>query len=492
MSGAKVLIVDDDESICLLVTRVCEQEGYQVRAADGAEAAYRILDEGPIDVGIVDLFLPEPSGLKVLQRAKTMYPDCQVIILSGHSDLQTVIEAMRLSAADYLVKPILDLALIPLSIKRSLERQGMGRRNALLFSELQQLNQELESRRRSEIETIRSIGQALASALDAQDMAQLLTETMLGSTACDAAGLLLLPSNIEDDPVVVVRSRIRLSASSEEALIRAAVAHLPPQLRPDLARVRIVASCADAQGMDAAHWDHPHGDVLAVRETVLGVSLLARHGPEPFGDEDLSIFQALVSQVSIALENAHLFARMRELATRDRLTGLYNHGHFFDMLTAEASRSERHGQKLTIIMVDVDRTGGLKDINATYGHQGGDRLLAGLADLLRDSVRRADVVARYGGDEFIILAPQTNAEQGMALAERIRDIVHKTPFVFGDVQEYVTVSVGVGVLEPGWGEAESEVVGRADRALYLAKELGGNQVCLGPRLAEETMQVESP
>jgi len=115
------------------------------------------------------------------------------------------------------------------------------------------------------------------------------------------------------------------------------------------------------------------------------------------------------------------------LATRDSLTGLCNHGHFFELLELEINRCNRYGHDLAVIMLDIDKNHGLKHVNDTYGHQAGDDLLRQLAMILQLAVRGADVVARYGGDEFVILAPQIGQE-GLALGRRLCETLRETSF----------------------------------------------------------------
>jgi two-component system cell cycle response regulator len=129
-------------------------------------------------------------------------------------------------------------------------------------------------------------------------------------------------------------------------------------------------------------------------------------------------------------------------------------------------------------MLDIDRQHGLKAINDTYGHQAGDKLLCWIGELLRDNVRLADVVARYGGDEFIIMAPQTGIDKALTLATRVRKILAESEFRYDGETHHITVSIGVAVFQPGHKESASSVVSLADQGLYLAKERGGNQVCM--------------
>ena len=477
MNGARILIADDEASIRRLLGRLCQQEGYDVVLAESGALALAALEAGPFDVSIVDLHFPDINGLDILRRAKDLYPDGEVIILTGHGDLPTALEAMRLGAYDYLQKPIRDLQLILIAIARAMERQRLSRHNEMLVRELQTANRELNQHRRQQIQYIHHIGQALAGALRSEDVARVLVQAILGSIMCDAAGALVLPRVEGEMPLAVLGASRPLSPRAQQELVRALTAELPESLRPATGQVQVATIVTESEGVDDDDWAQRETGMLAVREHVSGAVILADHDAAAFSEETRAVFGILASQGSVALENAYLFARMRELATRDSLTGLYNHGHFFEMLEAEISRAERYRQEFALIMFDHDNRG-LKRINDTYGHQAGDQLLREVAWLVEENVRRADVVARYGGDEFVVLAPQTGREQALILAERICSRLHDKEFMVSGHSEHVTVSVGLTVFHPECGETASTVVARADQGLYQAKELGGDRVCL--------------
>ena len=476
MAGERVLIVDDEEGIRMLLGELCRREGYEVVMAQNATEAIRVLEQRPVDVGIVDLHLPGTNGLEVVRRAKQLRPDCEVIILTGYGGKNSAVESLRLGAYEYLEKPLARSEIIPLTISRALERQRLGRRNKELVRELQEANRELGLRRRQQLRHIRHIGEALGGALQANDVARVLVRAIRESVVCDGAGVLLLSRNDREPNVAMTGAPMPLSPETCSALVVILLSHLPEALRPEAGSVEVRALPTESAEVDDGPWGHHESARLEVRDHLLGAVTMARHADLAFSDEDLGVFGILVSQGSIALENAHLFARMRELATRDSLTGLHNHGHFFELLEAEISRAARYEQELAVIMLDVDKEHGLKFINDTYGHQGGDALLRDLSSLLRSSLRRADVVARYGGDEFIILAPQTGKQEALTLGHRICRRIRETTFAIFENQEHVTVSVGVAVFDPRQSETASSLVARVDRGLYLAKSHEGDQV----------------
>jgi len=481
MAGERILVVDDEEGIRRLLVRLCSLEGYQVETAADKASAFQALESGFFNICIADLRLPDANGIEVLRYAKRLYPDCEVIILTGYGDLQTAIEALRLGAYDYLQKPIFDLQLILIVIGRALERQRLAQHNSRLLADLQAANRELEFRRRQQLQYIHYIGRALSGALDCQEVAQVLVQGLLEATGCDGSGVLLLARDGVDSPVALTGSRRPLGPTAQRALLRAMLQAVPEAWRPKEDAVVLQTLMEPTTSpLDEEPWQQQQVGLLMVREDLHGVAVMASHEAQSLSEEAKSFFEILISQGAIALANARLFARANELATRDGLTGVYNHRHFFELLEAEINRAERHNQELAVIMLDIDGGygTGLKFVNDTYGHPAGDELLRQVAETLITHVRRSDVVARYGGDEFAILAPQTGEREAYILAARICQKFMETTFTIAGHETRVTFSVGVGVFRPGQGQTATGVVSVADRGLYLAKEQGGNRVCL--------------
>jgi diguanylate cyclase (GGDEF)-like protein len=168
----------------------------------------------------------------------------------------------------------------------------------------------------------------------------------------------------------------------------------------------------------------------------------------------------------------HLHRRERELlrlATTDPLTGLPNRRALFEALEAEVLRSRRYGHPLALLMIDVD---GLREVNNARGHPAGDRLLAAVAAVLREGVREVDLPARYGGDEFAVLLPETPLPGAMVAAERLRAAVEAADLGDG---AGLTLSLGVAAAPPLDRDVEG-LLAEADAALYRAKNAGGNRV----------------
>ena len=167
----------------------------------------------------------------------------------------------------------------------------------------------------------------------------------------------------------------------------------------------------------------------------------------------------------------------RRLAAIDPLTGINNRRHFFELAQAEINRARRFHHPLAMIMIDIDH---FKKINDTFGHHRGDLVLKRCTELIRKCLREMDIVGRYGGEEFFILLPETNLEQGSKVAERLVGVFRETPIKVGPEEAFVTISVGIAELRD---EMDLDrLIDEADRAMYLAKNAGRNRYANGETL----------
>jgi two-component system chemotaxis family response regulator WspR len=170
-------------------------------------------------------------------------------------------------------------------------------------------------------------------------------------------------------------------------------------------------------------------------------------------------------------------AELRDQATRDGLTGLWNRKMIFDTLEQELARAARNGIPLAIVMADVDK---FKSINDSFGHPAGDAVLKQVGSCLSASVRTYDQIGRYGGEEFLIVLPKCNGEEAKALGERLRQAVADSPVTAEGKELHITCSFGVAFTDmPGQSDVNA-LVRSADEALYQAKQNGRNRVQLAP------------
>lgn len=189
-------------------------------------------------------------------------------------------------------------------------------------------------------------------------------------------------------------------------------------------------------------------------------------------EQQMAVAAAMAKQVNMALDNAQLIQELEERATTDGLTRLYNRRHFMERAESEFERSRRYRRELSVFLIDADH---FKSINDAHGHDAGDRALRFLASACREGLRHLDVIGRYGGEELVVLLPETSAALAFETAERLRHNIEQMqiPLPVGKVQ--LTVSIGVATAGAET-ETVAALINHADRALYEAKRNGRNRV----------------
>ena len=188
--------------------------------------------------------------------------------------------------------------------------------------------------------------------------------------------------------------------------------------------------------------------------------------------EDGRLLESLVVLASLAFENAKLYREAQELAVTDGLTRLMLRRPLLERVEQELARAAAQGSSTSLVMMDIDH---FKSVNDTYGHPAGDAVLRDVAAIVRRSVRDVDVCGRYGGEEFVVLLPQTDLPGAVLVAERIREAVAAKPFELRGEQRKITISLGVATA-PGHGKDPRALIESADQALYASKQGGRDRV----------------
>ncbi|MHA1570034.1 MAG: sensor domain-containing diguanylate cyclase [Alphaproteobacteria bacterium] len=205
-----------------------------------------------------------------------------------------------------------------------------------------------------------------------------------------------------------------------------------------------------------------------------GVLNISKPEAHAFTDNDLSLYSTVALQLAAVIQNYYSYLRLRDLSLTDELTGVNNRRAFFDLLEEEHERHQRYEKSYTLLLIDVDF---FKRYNDRHGHLEGDKALVTLAETLSGRLRASDVICRYGGEEFGVIAVETAKEEGVKLAESLREEVVKTRFTLSSGEPASELSITIGVASyPADGRTHIEVLDRADKALYYGKSRGRNTV----------------
>ena len=227
---------------------------------------------------------------------------------------------------------------------------------------------------------------------------------------------------------------------------------------------------------------------LVCGEQTLGTLVLGARRRGAFGEAVRALLEVLASHLAVSLANAGMVKQLEQLATTDGLTGLYNKRTMLELGAQKIEAAQRFGQALSVLVTDIDF---FKKVNDTYGHDVGDEVIKGLGRILKETKRATDVVARFGGEEFVILCDQTDAQGAHLLAERIRDVLANTVFPTSSGPLQVTCSIGVASWPQGDGSWES-LFKASDEALYESKRNGRNRTTMAAQGKPSPRETHAP
>jgi diguanylate cyclase (GGDEF)-like protein len=217
---------------------------------------------------------------------------------------------------------------------------------------------------------------------------------------------------------------------------------------------------------------------LRFRERTLGVIELVNYRAANLTEETLAFLQVLCDYAAIAIQNVRAFERIQELTILDDCTGLYNSRHLFSVTENELERSRRFNMPFSMIFIDLDH---FKAVNDQYGHLTGSRLLAEIAHTIKHNVRGVDSAFRYGGDEFIVLLPQTGKDAALEVTQRLLHALRETRYLLSEGLELqMMASFGISSY-PEDGSSIQEIIGAADEMMYLVKNSSRGNIAVAQR-----------
>jgi len=464
----RILVVDDDKILSEYLKAALAEEDYEIVSVNKGSSAIEAARKKGFNLAVIDLVLPDIQGIELMRALNQISPDIIFIIQTGYATIASAIEALKVGAYDYIIKPF-DMDHLKLVIRRALEKQRLTSRNIELIEQLE--------KEKIKLEIIVEAYNRIGGIFRLDELADFVADKAVQIAEAQKASLMMVDENAGE-------------------LVLQGSKGLEKEMRG--LRVKI--------GQLVAGWVAKEGQVLLVRDIdsdprlkmplknpqyksrsfislplkadkhVLGVINVTDklQEMEYFTDEDLRFLSLLAHQTVTQIENIRLCEKLSSLAVTDSLTGVFNRRYFQEQLNVEIMRASRYKYNLSLIIFDID---GFKNYNDSYGHLEGDRVLKSAAAEIRKNVRQVDIVCRYGGDEFVVLLPVTNAKGAELAAEKILDSVAGLDMVNVDGRSMFNISLSGGVAEFKNGMSKEDFIRLADKALYKAKAEGKNRIC---------------
>lgn len=454
--ASRILLIDASDSHRTVLAERLRLQGFTViECADGAEGAVLALEDPPAAV-VADLSMPSISGVQLCRLLGSEPGTAKVpVILRGTEGRRNHFWAEQAGAAAYVTKG--RMGELVRALRKAIESRGEPEDFFVMAS-----TQGLDVRER--IAT--HLDAALFDSVIAAEVRRLGSSESFDRLA-DLLSQFVSQVTTYRWIAVVRRSPLRLAVHTSPARRDQAVkeAREALQLPEDTPAVLIEDddAVADAEGPP------PITEPVHFGDHAIGMFALAPRAVDP---NDRMLVATISRELGGALRMATLVEESRWMATTDALTGLLNRRAFLESTNREVARAKRYGDKLSVALLDVDH---FKHINDRRGHASGDVVLSTVGKLLSGAVRTCDIVARWGGEEFVLVLPSTALDGAELVAERIREQLANTEIVDSS-GELIPVTASFGVATYAGNETLEQVIDRADRAMYLAKSGGRNRV----------------
>ncbi len=444
-----VLVVDDDRFSRQLCRDILEEDGFRVTEAVSVDEAIRLVQQTFFDLVITDLVMPVKSGLELLAYLQREAPGIGVVVITGHASIESAVRAMKMGAMDYVRKP-LNPAEFKLVVARSIEMRRLSEENRELRGSIK----------------LYTITNQLAQCLEIEELYDSLFTDLLREVG-GTRGFLTIVDQESGQSKVALFNGFSLEENPDIDLrfyvaFKDEVSHLTePYLPKEQRAVEVVTS----------EGPKPVRSSLFVplrnkHEMVAMVVIFDTERDGAFGDKEIKTLNFVVQHAGVAIENALRYEQAKLLTITDDLTNLYNYRYLNNILDRELLRAQRLNTPLSVLFLDLDS---FKAVNDRFGHLVGSKLLIEMALILRECVRKVDALARYGGDEYIVVLTDTGSEGATVVAERIRRSIEEHIFLEGDGYGIrLTATIGVATY-PEHATTKIELMHLADKAMYRGK-----------------------
>ncbi|MCX7944093.1 MAG: diguanylate cyclase [Deltaproteobacteria bacterium] len=452
MERGRILIVDEDWFARDLYSEYLQIDNNVVDTTADPIEAFELLQRNEYDIIITDMFTKRLSGLDFIEEIRKNFQSVSIIVISGVNAVEPAVKALRLGAFDYLLKPV-NPETLKLSVKKCLEVRHLLKENLELKSYVD----------------LYSASQRIVSTIDPDKIYSISVETLMEIIKADC-GVFVQKRESGND--YIIKANKNIDINNVQHIIRYIQDILE---KSETAPIIEKISLYNREEIEEIYRKISFIMVIPLKqgEKNFGNILLFRFFNRiTFSAREIKDAEFLMKNIVSSFVNIQQFSEIRNLAYIDELTGLYNIRYFEEVLKREINKGTSNNV-FSILFMDLDH---FKEVNDTYGHLVGSKLLVEVGRVIKNCVRENDITVRYGGDEFCVLLTQTGLEEAVRIAERIRKTIESHKFMSRESFNIrLTVCIGVAVY-PHHSTSLLGIIEKADNAMYAGKNSTRNVV----------------
>lgn len=452
MDRGRILIVDEDWFARDLYSEYLQIDNNIVDTTADPIEAFELLQRNDYDIVITDMFTKRLSGLDFIEEIRKNFQSVSIIVISGINAVEPAVKALRLGAFDYLLKPV-NPETLKLSVKKCLEVRHLLKENLELKSYVD----------------LYSASQRIVSTIDADKIYSISVETLMEIIKADCGVFI---QKKEDSGEYVIKANKNIDINNVKHIIKYLIDLM--ERVSDYPNVEKI-SLYNREEIEEIYRKITFMMVIPLRqgEKNFGYILLFRFFNRiSFSAREIKDAEFLMKNIVSSFVNIQQFSEIKNLAYIDDLTGLYNIRYFEEVLKREINKGTANNV-FSILFMDLDH---FKEVNDTYGHLVGSKLLVEVGRVIKNCVREHDITVRYGGDEFCVLLTQTGLDEAVRIAERIRKTVENHKFMSREsFNIHLTLCIGVATY-PQHSTSMLGIIEKADNAMYAGKNSTRNVV----------------
>ncbi|MCL1947121.1 MAG: diguanylate cyclase [Chitinivibrionia bacterium] len=482
----QILVVDDERSVLDMLANALGRL-YSIRSATNVSDAVKILESQSVGVLITDLSLAGESGTSLAKIARKIDPNIEIIFITGHADVESSRIALDLGVVAYMTKPI-DIMDLFSTVEKALHARRFSVK-ARYFSEMILHGvKELDNHIRQIVWGYHFV-QRINQAIDVRDTVRLILTEL--SKVMNAKVIIMGINCLDYTDIYAFSSKGVINQDTVINLLGGFWKMEMSKAKFSLAKVRNKDYEITIFENENEEKFSPYGNSCSITNSIpifgeeIGFISVYHDINTEMEEEEEGLFNILPPLIAPAIYRGHLERKSRHLANMDGLTGVANRRTFHEFLEKEIMRAARTKTDMSYLMIDIDF---FRKLNDNYGHIAGDDVLKKITEVISSIIRNYDLLARFGGEEFTVILPDSDIDGAVKIAERIRETIEKTTVVAVDKNINFTVSIGVSTFKGKSGEEDisrdkkliaattEKLLRTADVAMSAAKQ--NNRNCI--------------